>query len=312
MFGFHEEGINQDKIIRRIKFFRFADWTFLAISFIFLILVASFIIAVVVDIFMEGLGRLNLKFFFSFPSRRPEQAGILSAWVGTLAVVSIAVPFALIFGILTAIYLTEYAPRNVFTKIIEVNINNLSAVPAIIYGLMAVGLFVQVMGMGESILAGGITLGLLMLPIVIVASREAIRTVPSSIKEASYSLGSTKWETVRYHVLPYCFDGIITGAIVGITRIIGEAAPLITVGALTFIAFLPPSPIKSTPPFISFEWLNSPFTVLPIQMFNWVSRPQAGFHQSAAATGVVLIILTSVLISIASFIRYRFRKKIRW
>jgi phosphate transport system permease protein len=255
---------------------------------------------------------LNLKFFFSFPSRRPEEAGILSAWVGTLAVVSIAVPFALIFGILTAIYLTEYAPRNILTKIIEVNINNLSAVPAIIYGLMAVGFFVQIMGMGESILAGGITLGLLMLPIVIVASREAIQTIPSSIKEASYSLGSTKWETIRHHVLPYCFDGIITGIIVGITRIIGEAAPLITVGALTFIAFLPPSPIKPTPPFISFDWLNSPFTVLPIQMFNWVSRPQAGFHKNAAATGVVLIILTALLISVASIVRYRFRKKIRW
>jgi len=309
---FTESTVNQGKVIRRLKFLRFVDWTFLAVSFIFLMLVASFIIAVVADIFVEGLRKVNLKFFFSFPSRRPEEAGILSAWVGTLAVVSVAVPFALIFGILTAIYLTEYAPRNILTKIIEVNINNLSAVPAIIYGLMAVGLFVQIMGMGESIIAGGITLGLLMLPIVIVASREAIQTVPSSIKEASYSLGSTKWETIRHHVLPYCFDGIITGAIVGITRIIGEAAPLITVGALTFIAFLPPSPIKPTPPFISFDWLKSPFTVLPIQMFNWVSRPQAGFHQNAAATGVVLIILTGILISVASIIRYRFRKKIRW
>ena len=294
----------------RFKLFNFLDYLFLFISFLSLALLWSFLIAVTLDVFSDGLKRLGKDFFFSFPSRRPENAGIFSAWVGTLAVISVAFPFSFLLGVLGGIYLEEYAKRNIITRIIEVNINNLSAVPSIIYGLLAVGLFAQVMRFGESILTAGLTLGVLMLPIIVITTREAIRTVPPYIKEASYSLGSTKWETIKHHVLPYSFPGIITGVIIALSRAIGETAPLITVGALTFISFLPPSPIKPEFPFLSFEWLKSPFTVLPIQMFNWVSRPQKAFHYNAAATGVVLISITFILIIIASIIRYRFRKRV--
>ncbi|GBD03068.1 Phosphate transport system permease protein PstA [bacterium HR19] len=294
----------------RFKLFNFLDYLSLFISFLSLALLWSFLIAVTLDVFSDGLKRLGKDFFFSFPSRRPENAGIFSAWVGTLAVISVAFPFSFLLGVLGGIYLEEYAKRNIITRIIEVNINNLSAVPSIIYGLLAVGLFAQVMRFGESILTAGLTLGVLMLPIIVITTREAIRTVPPYIKEASYSLGSTKWETIKHHVLPYSFPGIITGVIIALSRAIGETAPLITVGALTFISFLPPSPLKPEFPFLSFEWLKSPFTVLPIQMFNWVSRPQKAFHYNAAATGVVLISITFILIIIASIIRYRFRKRV--
>jgi phosphate transport system permease protein len=198
------------------------------------------------------------------------------------------------------------------TGLIEINIANLAGVPSIVYGLMALGLFVYQLKLGQSVLSAGLTLALLILPIVIVATRESIRAIPAGMREASLALGATKWQTTRDHVIPYSMGGILTGVIIALSRAIGETAPLVTIGALTFIAFLPDPPVKLEFPFLSFEWLMSPFTVMPIQMFNWVSRPQQAFHLNAAATGLVLMVMTLVMNGIAIYFRYRFRKRIRW
>jgi phosphate transport system permease protein len=173
-------------------------------------------------------------------------------------------------------------------------------------------MFVQILKLGESILTGGLTLGLLILPMVIMATRESIRAIPTMIREASYATGATKWQTVRYHILPYSMGGILTGIIIGLSRAIGETAPIITVGALTFIAFLPTSPLSPDFPYLSFKWLMDPFTVVPIQMFNWVSRPQQAFQLNAAAAGIVLMIMTLLMNGLAIYIRYRYRKRIKW
>jgi phosphate transport system permease protein len=268
--------------------------------------------ALLFDLAVDGAGRLSWHFFTSFPSRFPAQAGILSAWVGTLLVMFVTALTAIPLGIASGVYLEEYAPKNWLTALIEINIANLAGVPSIVYGLMALGLFVYQLQLGQSVLAAGLTLALLILPIVIVATRESIRAVPGSVREAAYALGATKWQTVKDHVLPYSTGGILTGVIIALSRAIGETAPLITIGALTFIAFLPPAPIKAEFPFVSFEWLMSPFTVLPIQMFNWVSRPQEEFHFNAAAAGLVLIVATVLMNAVAIYVRYRFRRRIKW
>ena len=205
----------------------------------------------------------------------------------------------------------EDAPRNWITHLIEINVTNLAGVPSIIYGLLALGLFVQSFAMGQTILVAGITLALLILPIIIVATREAVRSIPLEIREGAYALGADKWQTVSGYILPTARPGILTGAIVGMSRAIGETAPIITIGALTFIAFLPPSPVQDTFPFINFNWLNSPFTVMPIQMFNWVSRPQAAFHVNAAATGLILLLMTLLMNAIAIWLRYKIRRSMR-
>ena len=266
----------------------------------------------ILDLAVDGATRLSWQFFTSFPSRFPSQAGILSAWVGTTLVMVVTAVTAVPVGVAAGVYLEEYAPKNWLTVLIEINIANLAGVPSIVYGLMALGLFVYQLHLGHSILTAGLTLALLILPIVIVATRESIRAVPGSIREAAYALGATKWQTVKDHVLPYSTGGILTGVIIALSRAIGETAPLITVGALTFIAFLPGSPIKSEFPFISFEWLTSPFTVMPIQMFNWVSRPQEEFHLNAAAAGLTLMAMTLAMNGLAIYLRYRFRKRIKW
>jgi phosphate transport system permease protein len=268
--------------------------------------------ALIVDLAMDGAGRLTAHFFTSFPSRFPAQAGILSAWVGTTLVMLVTAFAAVPMGIAAGVYLEEYAPRNWLTALIEINIANLAGVPSIVYGLMALGLFVYQFNLGQSILSAGLTLALLILPIVIVATRESIRAVPSTMREAAYALGATRWQTTRDHVLPYSMGGILTGVIIALSRAIGETAPLITIGALTFIAFLPDSPFKSEFPFVSFDWLASPFTVVPIQMFNWVSRPQHEFHLNAAAAGLILLVMTLVMNGIAIYFRYQFRKRIKW
>jgi phosphate transport system permease protein len=268
--------------------------------------------ALLVDLFMDGATRLNWTFLTSFPSRFAERAGILSSWVGTLLIMLVTAFAAVPLGVSAGIYLEEYARRNWLTNLIEINIANLAGVPSIIYGLMALGLLVYQFRLGTSVLTGGLTLAFLILPIVIVATREALRTIPQGIREAAYALGSTKWQVVRHHLLPYSLGGTMTGIIIALSRAIGETAPLITIGALTFIAFLPPPPIKSQPPFISFDWLWSPFSVLPIQMFNWVSRPDQDFVVNAAAAGLVLIVVTLLLNAVAIMIRYRVRKRIKW
>lgn len=268
--------------------------------------------ALMVDLFMDGSERLSYKFLTSFPSRFAEEAGILSAWVGSFLVLLVTVFAAIPIGIAAGIYLEEYARKNWLTDLIELNIVNLAGVPSIVYGLLAVGVFVQIMKLGESILTGGLTLGLLILPMVIMATRESVRAIPTMIREASYATGATKWQTVRYHIIPYSTGGILTGVIIGLSRAIGETAPIITVGALTFIAFLPSPPVSSAFPFLSFRWLMDPFTVMPIQMFNWVSRPQQAFQVNAAAAGIVLMVMTLIMNGVAIYIRYRFRKRIKW
>jgi phosphate transport system permease protein len=219
---------------------------------------------------------------------------------------------ALPIGVAAAIYLEEYAPKNWFTGIIEINVTNLAGVPSIIYGLLALGLFVYQFNFGQSVLTAGMTLGLLILPIVIVATRESLRAVPRAIREAAYGLGATRWEVTKDHVLPYSTGGILTGLILGLSRAIGETAPIITIGALSFIAFLPPSPVTGEFPFLNFEWLMSEFTAMPIQMFNWVSRPDQAFQANAAAAGAILLGMTLAMNAVAIWIRYRFRKKISW
>ncbi len=268
--------------------------------------------ALLIDLAYDGLGRIDWSFLTSFPSRRAASAGIISAWVGSLVIMVVTAFTAVPLGVAAAIYLEEYAPKNWFTTIIEINISNLAGVPSIIYGLMALGLFVYGLGLGHTVLAGGLTLGILILPIVIVATREALRTIPSYIREAAYSVGATKWQVVRHHLVPYAAGGIATGVIIALSRAIGETAPLITIGALTFIAFLPDAPFGGTFPFLNFDWLHSPFTVLPIQMFNWTSRPTEDFHVNAAAAGLVLIAMTLSLNAVAILVRYRARRKIRW
>ncbi|AKH39006.1 MULTISPECIES: phosphate ABC transporter permease PstA [Nitrosomonas] len=291
---------------------RLWDLIFLISGMLALMLAILTFIALFTQMLIDGAPRLSWDFFTSFPSRRPESAGILSAWVGTTLVMLVTAMAAIPLGVAAGVYLEEYAPRNLFTELIEINVTNLAGVPSIIYGLLALGLFVYQLGLGQSILAAGLTLALLILPIVIVATREAIRSIPVAIREGSYALGATKWETVADHLLPYSAPGILTGIIIGLARAIGETAPIITIGALTFIAFLPPSPIKSEFPFISFEWLTAPFTVMPIQMFNWVSRPEEEFQFNAAAAGLVLVVMTLAMNALAIYLRYRMRKKIKW
>jgi phosphate transport system permease protein len=268
--------------------------------------------ALFVDMAIDGLPRLSYEFFTHFPSRRAGEAGILSAWVGSTLVMVTTALFAVPLGVAAGIYLEEYAAKNWITDVIEINITNLAGVPSIVYGLLALGLFVYQFGLGQSILAAGLTLALLILPVVIVATREAIRGIPQGIREGAYALGATQWQVSKDHIIPYSMPGILTGVIIGMARAIGETAPIITIGALTFIAFLPPAPLKAEPPFVSFDWLFSPFTVMPIQMFNWTSRPEAAFLNNAAAAGFVLVLMTLAMNGLAIWLRYRLRKRIRW
>jgi phosphate transport system permease protein len=269
-------------------------------------------VALFLDMLIDGAPRLTWDFLTSFPSRKPDQAGILSAWVGSTMVMLVTAVTAIPLGVGAGVYLEEYAPRNWMTDLIEINVTNLAGVPSIVYGLLALGLFVYQFGLGQSVLTAGLTLALLILPVIIVATREAIRSIPAAIREGAYALGATKWQTTAHHIIPYSMAGILTGVIIGLARAIGETAPIITVGALTFIAFLPEAPITSEPAFVSFEWLMSGFTVMPIQMFNWTSRPEAAFQLNAAAAGVVLLIMTLSMNALAIYIRYRLRKSIKW
>ncbi|MBI4523492.1 MAG: phosphate ABC transporter permease PstA [Deltaproteobacteria bacterium] len=299
----HTSGLARRKVV---------DGLFAIVGLLALLVGLMTLTALLVDLTLDGAERLSWQFFTSYPSRFAARAGILSAWVGTTLVMFVTAVVAVPLGVAAGIYLEEYASKNWMTDLIEINIANLAGVPSIIYGLMALGLFVYQFHLGQSLLTAGLTLALLILPVVIVATREAIRAVPGNIREAAYALGATQWQTVKDHVLPYSTGGILTGVIIALSRAIGETAPLVTIGALTFIAFLPSPPVKAEFPYISFEWLMSPFTVMPIQMFNWVSRPQQEFHFNAAAAGLVLLVMTLSMNAVAIYIRYRFRKRIRW
>ncbi len=285
-----------------------SDGAFAVVGLLILIASLAVLLALVGDLMADGLGRIDGDFLTSFPSRRPANAGILSAWVGTALVMTVTASLAVPLGIGAGVYLEEYAPKNWLTSLIEINVTNLAGVPSIIYGLLALGLFVYELRMGTTVLVAGMVLALLILPIVIVATREALRSIPLEMREAAYGLGADRWQTVRMYLLPAARPGILTGAIVGMSRAIGETAPVITIGALTFIAFLPPAPVQGTFPFVNFDWLNAPFTVMPIQMFNWISRPQAGFHVNAAATGVILLAMTLLMNGFAIWLRYRVRR----
>jgi phosphate transport system permease protein len=301
-----------DDLTRIIARRRRQDYVFNVLGIVCTLVGVVTLSALLFDLATDGLRQIDWQFLTSFPSRFAARAGILSAWVGTLLIMLVTASTAVPLGVAAGVYLEEYGRKNWLTRFIEINISNLAGVPSIIYGLMALGLLVYQLGLGQSILAGGITLAFLILPIVIVATREALRAIPQGIREAAYALGATKWQVVRHHLLPYSVGGITTGVIIGLSRAIGETAPLVTIGALTFIAFLPPSPVQAEPPFLSFAWLRSPFTVLPIQMFNWVSRPGTAFQANAAAAGLVLITVTLTLNAVAIAIRYRMRKRIKW
>lgn len=276
-----------------------------------MVVAMSLLLALIGDLVINGLHRIDAAFLTSFPSRRAASAGVLSAWVGTLLVMVTTAALAIPIGVAAGLYLEEYARKGWLSTIIEINVANLAGVPSIIYGLLALGLFVYGLDLGKTILVAGMTLGLLILPIVIVSTREAVRSIPTVMKEGAYGLGADKWQVMWSYIIPAARPGIMTGAIVGLSRAIGETAPIITIGALTFIAFLPPPPVSAEFPFLNFNWLTEQFTVLPIQMFNWISRPQAAFHVNAAATGVVLMALTLSLNGIAIYIRYRLRKQYR-
>ena len=288
------------------------DFAFGVVGMLALMVGVLTFVALFVEMIINGAPRLSWDFFTQFPSRKPEQAGILSAWVGSTLVMLVTAATAVPVGVGAGVYLEEYAPRNWMTDLIEINVTNLAGVPSIVYGLLALGLFVYGFGLGQSILTAGLTLGLLILPVVIVATREAIRAIPAAIREGAYALGATKWQTTSDHILPYSLAGIMTGIIIGMARAIGETAPVITIGALTFIAFLPPAPLTGDPPAGLFDWIMSPFTVMPIQMFNWTSRPEAAFHQNAAAAGLVLVVMTLSMNAFAIYLRYRLRKNIKW
>lgn len=265
----------------------------MAAIFIALGMLAVLLIYIVV----QGLGRIEWSFFTNFPSRFPERAGIQAALIGSVYVIAIAAFASFVLGIGAAIYLEEYARRHRFTRIIQVNIANLAGVPSIVYGILGLEIFVRIMMMGKSVLAGGLTLALLVLPVIIIASQEAIRAVPPSIREGGYALGASRWQTVWHLVLPQAFPGILTGVILAVSRAMGETAPLIVMGALTFVPFAPDGPL-------------SRFTVLPIQIFNWTSRPQAGFHEAAAAGIIVLLVLLFIMNAAAVFLRYKYGQRL--
>lgn len=376
---------------------RFKDAAFIAWGVIATVIGLGTLVALVAELLHDGGHRLTAAFFTSFPSSDPAEAGILSAWVGSLLVILTTALFAIPIGILAGVYLEEYAPRNPITSAIEIAVNNLAGVPSILFGLMAVGIFVQFLGnpnrwfsflpegfrntaaemFGQSILTAGITLALLILPVVIVATREAVRGVPQEMRQGALAVGASKWQTTQHHVLPYALPGVVTGVIIGISRALGETAPLIMIGGLTFVAFLPitrpgdaafetigvldeygaavdPAAIERVtiahdgvvvlPDFTELpvqagqaldlphgstiqsvatwgdaaaswsptNWLGSEFTVMPIQMFNWTSRPQAEFLEIAAAAGLVLLFITLLMNGTAIWLRYQLRKRIRW
>lgn len=251
------------------------------------------------DVLSRGLSRLDWAFLMGYPSRKAALAGIYTAWVGTLWIMVLTAVIAFPIGISAGLYLEEYSKKSRLANFIEINIANLAGVPSIIYGLLGLELFARVLGLGASVLTGSLTLALLILPIIIVSTREAIKTVPYTIREASYALGASKWQTIWHQVLPASVSGIFTGVILAISRAIGETAPLIVIGALTFVPFVPQGVMDS-------------FTVLPIQIFNWVSRPQKEFAVNAAAAIIVLLSITFIMNGLAIYMRHRWQKKIKW
>ena len=270
---------------------------YVAMAFTFFALVI--LLVLLIDIFSSGLERINWSFFTSLPSRFAEKSGIMTALAGMMSLLFFTIIISLPVGVLAGIYLQEYGKKNKFAKFIEINISNLAGVPSVIYGILGLTLFVRILNMGNSLVAGAFTLALLILPIIIVATREAIKAVPDSLREASYGMGATKWQTTSKVVLPSALGGILTGIILAVSRAIGETAPLLVIGALVYVPFIPEGP-------------NDQFTTLPIQIFNWTTRPQEAFIVNAAAGIIVLLLITFLLNGIAIYIRNKWYKKIKY
>jgi phosphate transport system permease protein len=254
------------------------------------------LVALLLDSFMDGLPYLNWQFLTSYPSRFPEQAGILPALFGTIWIVGLTALFSFPIGVFAAVYLEEYAPKNRLTDLIQLNIANLAGVPSIVYGLLGLGLFVEALAMGRVVLAGALTMTLLILPVIIITAREAIRSVPKEYREGAFALGATRWQVTRQIVLPEAFPGILTGTILALSRAIGEAAPMIAIAALAYVRFLPTSPLDR-------------FTVMPIQIYNWINMPRVEFRELAAAGIIVLLAVLLAMNSVAIFIRNKYQKR---
>lgn len=285
--------------MRNLKYNRMADHAFKYVSisctFFGLVILAIFL----GDIIVKGLDRIDWNFIMSLPSRKPERAGILTAWTGTAWILGLTSIIVIPIGVAAGVYLEEYGKRNRLASVIEVNIVNLAGVPSIIYGLLGLEIFVRFLHFGGSLLAGAFTLALLILPIIIVATREALKAVPNSLREASYAMGATKWQTVWHQILPAASGGILTGIILSLSRVVGETAPLIVIGALAYVPFVARSPMDE-------------FTVMPMQIFNWVSRPQQEFLINAAAAIIILLLITFIMNGIAIYLRNRWQKKVNW
>jgi len=288
----HQAGALKGKTKRH----RLADHAFYALSFVAVLVPLLLLFVLLIGVLDNGSERLSLRFITGLPSRKPALAGILPSLVGSFYLMLLTAAIALPLGVGAAIHLEEYGKRSRSARFIELNIANLAGVPSIVYGLLGLDLFVRTLQLGRSLIAGACTLALLVLPMIVIVSREALRTVPQHLREASYALGATRWETVRQVVLPMAYPGILTGAILALSRAIGETAPLVVVGALAYITFVP-------------DGLDAPFTALPIQIYNWVSRPQRGFVLNAAAAIVVLLFTMLVLNGGAIYLRHRLQKK---
>jgi phosphate transport system permease protein len=259
--------------------------------------IGIFVLAVLLfDIFRDGAGRLSAEFLNGMPSRFASRTGIKPALFGSMWLLGLTAILAFPLGVGTAIWLIEYAPNNRFTRLVQMNIANLAGVPSIVYGILGLAVFVRLFAFGHSVLAGACTLALLILPVMIISAQEAIRAVPNSVRLGAYALGATRWETVRYQVLPQAMPGILTGTILALSRAIGEAAPLIMVGAAAFVPFVPNGPLDT-------------FTAIPIQIFNWISRPQPEFHRAAAAGCIVLLVALLTLNAAAIFLRNRYSRR---
>jgi phosphate transport system permease protein len=288
--------INHDSVVKRMKSRlsknSFSKWIFFALTMFVLLILG----VLLYRILSQGLGYLDLQFLQSLPSRKPENAGVYAALIGTIWLMAVVAPVSLLLGVGTAIYLEEYAKDNVITNFIKVNISNLAGVPSIVFGLLGLTIFVRALALGTSVLAAGLTMSLLVLPVIIVASQEAIRAVPNQLREASFGLGATKWQTIVRIVLPAAIPGILTGGILALSRAIGETAPLVVLGMPLFLAFLPRTVLDS-------------MTVLPLQIYNWTGRPQVEFHALAAAGIIVLLVMLIIMNSIAVLIRNKFQKR---
>ncbi|MYD95738.1 MAG: phosphate ABC transporter permease PstA [Chloroflexi bacterium] len=277
---------------------RWSGWLFYGLAVVSTLMGLVMLGALLFDIFTDGAREVDWHFLSNYPSRIADNAGLRSALLGSLWMLAFTAIIAFPLGVGAAIYLEEYAPDNWLTRFIQLNIANLAGVPSIVYGLLGLGLFVRWLALGRVVLAGSMTMALLILPLIIVASRESIRAVPDSLREGSYALGATRWQMVRQTVLPSAAGGILTGTILALARAIGETAPLITIGALTYVAFDPNGPLDI-------------FTVLPIQIFNWVSLPQKEFHSLAAGGIVVLLVVLLTANSLAVYLRYRMQRRLQ-